>query len=105
MLLNKVKNISKKNLQSTLNFLILLNINIYPNPFSSTTTFEINSTSTFKLRYTFELYNIIGKKVKKISNITSNKFVISRDNLPEGIYIYKINSKNGLFGVGKIVAN
>ncbi|MBW8050704.1 MAG: T9SS type A sorting domain-containing protein [Cytophagales bacterium] len=82
-----------------------ISINVYPNPFSSTTTFEINSTSTFKLRYTFELYNIIGKKVKEISNITGNRFVISRKNLPEGIYIYKIRSKDGLIGAGKLMVN
>jgi len=81
-----------------------ISVSVYPNPFNSTTTFEIRGIDESK-SLTFELYNIIGEQVKVISNIRDNKFIISRENLQGGIYIYKINSDNGLIGVGKIAVN
>ncbi|MBN4051348.1 T9SS type A sorting domain-containing protein [bacterium AH-315-M05] len=81
-----------------------ISVKVYPNPFNSTTTFEIRGI--YKAQpFTFSLYNIIGERIKEVSDITDNKFIINRENLSGGIYIYKINSKNGLIGVGKIVAN
>ncbi len=78
------------------------NYSIYPNPFNSTTTFEIKGMNQ---PLTFELYNIIGKQVRTISDITGKKFIISRENLPNGIYIYKISSKDKLICAGKLVVN
>ncbi|MFA4851768.1 MAG: PKD domain-containing protein [Bacteroidales bacterium] len=81
-----------------------ISVKVYPNPFNSTTTFEIkgiNETETV----TFELYNIIGKQAQVITNITKNKFIISRENLPDGIYIYKISSENKLICAGKLIVN
>ncbi|MBN4051349.1 T9SS type A sorting domain-containing protein [bacterium AH-315-M05] len=81
-----------------------ISIHVYPNPFNSTTTFEIRGI--YKAQpFTFSLYNIIGERIKEVSDITDNKFIINRENLPGGIYIYKINSKNGLIGAGKLVVN
>ncbi|MCH8317836.1 MAG: T9SS type A sorting domain-containing protein, partial [Bacteroidetes bacterium] len=79
-----------------------ISINVYPNPFNTTTTFEIKGMDKSK-PLTFELYNIIGKKVKEMSHIKGNKFVINRKNLPDGIYIYKIHSGDGMIGAGKLV--
>ncbi|MCH8318839.1 MAG: T9SS type A sorting domain-containing protein [Bacteroidetes bacterium] len=81
-----------------------ISIHVYPNPFNSTTIFEIRGIYEDK-PLTFELYNIIGEQVRVISDITFPKFIISRENLPGGIYIYKINSNNGLIGAGKLVIN
>ena len=77
-------------------------VKVYPNPFNSTTTFEIVGMNE---PLTFELYNIIGEQVKVFTNITKNKLVISRENLPGGIYIYKISSKNKLICAGKLIVN
>ncbi len=79
-----------------------ISVKVYPNPFSSTTTFEIKGMNE---PVTFELYNIIGKQVKAISDITGKKFIISRENLANGIYIYKISSKDKLICAGKLIVN
>ncbi len=77
-------------------------IKVYPNPFSSTATFEIKGMNE---PVTFELYNIIGKQVRAISNINKEKFVLSREDLPAGIYIYKISANDKLICAGKLVVN
>ncbi len=77
-------------------------VKVYPNPFNLTTTFEIKGMNQ---PVTFELYNIIGKQVRAISDITKNKFVINRENLPDGIYIYKISTKDKIICAGKLIVN
>ncbi len=79
-----------------------ISVKVYPNPFNSTTVFEINGMNQ---PFKFELYNITGEQVRSISNITGKKFVISRQNLRKGIYIYKISSDNGLISTGKLIVN
>ncbi len=79
-----------------------ISVKVYPNPFNSTTTFEIQGMNQ---PVTFELYNIIGEQVKSISDITGKKFIISRENLSNGIYIYKISSKDKLICAGKLIVN
>lgn len=106
---NKVFNIigNIDSITTAINFqfsIFNIQLKVYPNPFNSTTTFEVTGLDV-KGVFTFELYNIIGKKVKEVSNIANNKFVISRENLPEGIYIFKIRSKDGLIGAGKLMVN
>ncbi len=78
-------------------------IRVYPNPFSSTTTFEISYSKSGPL--SFELYNLIGERVKVISEITGDSFIFDRENLSDGIYIYKIRAENKLIGTGKLVVN
>ncbi len=78
-------------------------IRVYPNPFSSTTTFEIGYSKSGPL--SFELYNLIGERVKVISEITGDSFILDREYLSDGIYIYMIYSAEELISTGKIVAN
>ncbi|GAI29139.1 unnamed protein product, partial [marine sediment metagenome] len=68
----------------------------------STTTFEIQGMNE---PFIFELYNIVGEQVKSISEITGKKFIISRENLSNGIYIYKIFTKQKQICAGKLIVN
>ncbi|MFH1319536.1 MAG: PKD domain-containing protein [Bacteroidota bacterium] len=78
-------------------------ISVFPNPFNSSATIIITGRNV-KESLSFELYNIIGERVKVIS-ITGNKFVVRRENLPEGMYLYKITSFDELISVGKLVVD
>ena len=40
-----------------------------------------------------------------ISEITGDSFIFDRENLSDGIYIYKIRAENKLIGTGKLVVN
>ncbi|HYD21306.1 MAG TPA: T9SS type A sorting domain-containing protein [Flavipsychrobacter sp.] len=63
-------------------------LSIYPNPFSHTC--EIKFSNPAKEPYTFRLYDLKGREVKKINNIRSGSFTISKDDLPAGMYFYRL---------------
>jgi hypothetical protein len=73
---------------------------IYPNPFTSTTTFQ--SKSTLK-NATAIIYNSLGQEVKQIKNISGNTFIIERDNLHAGLYFINLAEGNKIFATEKLV--
>jgi uncharacterized repeat protein (TIGR01451 family) len=75
---------------------------VYPNPFNTNTTFVINSDETDAV-YTFELYDVLGKKVNELTNITSKQFNLTRSGLENGMYFYKIYTSEKLIGNGKLI--
>jgi hypothetical protein len=77
-------------------------IKVYPNPFSENTTFVIQSDKINE-KYSFELTDVLGKKVKMMNNIFEKQFSISRSELKNGIYFYKIYTAESIVGIGKLV--
>jgi PKD repeat protein len=86
--------IAQENAEST--------VAVSPNPFSDNTTFSIQS-NILNETYSFELTDVLGKKVKSINGITEKEFQLSRTSLPNGIYFYKIMSAEKIIGIGKVV--
>ena len=82
--------------QANLNF-----ISVSPNPFNDVTVFEIKSNKTEI--YSFELTDVLGKKVKSKIGITEKQFEISREGLQNGIYFYKVYASESVVGIGKVV--
>jgi PKD repeat protein len=77
-------------------------VSVFPNPFSDNTTFVIESGKMNEV-YSFELTDVLGKKVKSINGISEKQFEISRNGLENGIYFYKIYSAESVAGIGKII--
>ncbi|HLC82969.1 MAG TPA: T9SS type A sorting domain-containing protein, partial [Bacteroidia bacterium] len=75
---------------------------VYPNPFSDNTTFVIQSDKLNEI-YSFELTDVLGKKVKSKNGISEKQFEISRNGLENGIYFYKIYTSESVVGIGKVV--
>lgn len=73
---------------------------VYPNPFSNSTTIEIQDTQP--TTYDFTLYDLLGREVFK-SKIINQKLQIRKDNLPEGMYFYKVTGNNKILATGKII--
>jgi PKD repeat protein len=76
-------------------------ISVYPNPFTDNTTFVIQSDKMNEV-YSFELTDVLGKKVRSVYGISQKQFSISREDLQNGIYFYKIYNAQGTIGIGKI---
>lgn len=76
-------------------------ISIYPNPFSTSATISINGQLKMG-NGEFVMYDIFGREVKKLS-IANYPFSIQRDNLPSGVYFYKVNAENKIIGTGKVI--
>jgi hypothetical protein len=77
------------------------NASVFPNPFSSSATIEVNA-SLIDNNTTFILYDMLGNEVEKLE-LKNPKTEIERGNLSNGIYLYKIISSKGIVGNGKII--
>ncbi len=75
-------------------------IKIFPNPFHIQTSVKFNNSENSE--YSFVLYNTLGKKVEEVKNIISNEFEIKRNDLPNGIYLYRLISSSKIIH-GKII--
>jgi hypothetical protein len=73
----------------------------YPNPFVSQIMFEIQGNETIKAH--LNLFDMAGKSLKNVS-FSNNTALLTRDNLPPGVYFFGIQgSKGEKLGSGKIV--
>ncbi len=77
-------------------------ISIYPNPFTNTTKFVFSTKST-DAKYTIQLYDIQGKKVKEVKNITDTYYELNRGDLKAQMYFYKVFDNENQVGTGKFV--
>jgi hypothetical protein len=75
-------------------------ISVFPNPFSNSTT--IQTTKPLQNASLF-IYDILGKQVKKMQNISGNEIIITRAYLQNGLYFFKLTDSKGLIGNGKII--
>jgi len=77
------------------NDLTVLPVQNYPNPFSNVT--NIDFVSPVNAIYEFSVYDLVGAEVYKrsIEAVTGlNSFEFSAENLPVGMYMYKLQSGN-----------
>jgi hypothetical protein len=77
-------------------------VTIYPNPFTTYTTVQINDPSLLT-EAELRIYNVYGTEV--INGIIFKKTVtVQTGNLPAGIYFYRILSKNKIVQSGRLIA-
>lgn len=74
-------------------------IDIYPNPFSSQTILQTNN---FLHNATLTIDNSLGQTVKQIKNISGQRVILFRDNLPNGLYFLRLTEDNKIF-INKLV--
>ncbi len=75
-------------------------ISMYPNPFSSQTTLRTNN---YLKNATLTLDNCFGQTVRQMKNISGQTITLYRDNLPSGLYFYRLTQDNKVFEIGKLV--
>lgn len=67
----------------------------FPNPYNSSTTIQFQLPKESKIN--INLYNILGEKIQTIANGVYpqgiNSILFSSDNLPSGIYLYKMQTE------------
>lgn len=66
-------------------------LRILPNPFSTQTTLY---TDRFFKDATLTVYNLYGQTIKRINNISGQTVILSRDNLPRGLYFVRLTEEN-----------
>jgi hypothetical protein len=78
------------------------NSKVYPNPFTAETTIRIYSNEKI-LDAELSIYDIYGNKVRSMAGINSNEVNVGRQNLPSGVYFYRISGMGNLIFSGKLV--
>ncbi len=76
------------------------NISIYPNPFTTQATIQLGAM--YK-EVEFEVYNLTGKRVRNEHWEHINQFEFKRNQLPSGIYLFRLHSNGEVIGTGKLV--
>ncbi|MCK9398657.1 MAG: T9SS type A sorting domain-containing protein [Bacteroidales bacterium] len=71
-------------------------LHIYPNPFNNKTTIEFYNPEHSK--YQLSIFDIFGRSIYKLENISEDKIEIVKGNLPAGIFIVKLRGDKELFG-------
>ncbi|MBO9198952.1 MULTISPECIES: T9SS type A sorting domain-containing protein [Niastella] len=67
-------------------------VKFYPNPATSVITFDFQRG--YDKNYNLQIFNLIGKKVEEITNITP-KTTVNLNDFYRGIYIFQLKDKNG----------
>jgi Secretion system C-terminal sorting domain len=75
---------------------------LYPNPFSSEAVLSISPSIQINNAVLF-VYDIAGRLVSSINNITKNEIIINRGNLKNGLYFYKLTDNGNIIGNGKFI--
>jgi hypothetical protein len=80
-----------------------LQIEVYPNPFSTQAVINFNSHVRIE-NGVLRIYNMYGKLVRQIDNIRSNSLPIIKNNLVAGVYVCKfIDNQKKLKGTTKLI--
>lgn len=77
-------------------------ITAYPNPMEELATINVSQTVALD-NAELVMHDMMGKEVRRISGINKNAILLSRDNLPAGLYVYSISQKGSLIGTGKLM--
>lgn len=78
---------------------------IYPNPFKTRAIFQVTSEKDMD-NYNIIFYNLYGKEVNRIQNVSGDRVEIQRSNLENGLYICRVvDQNNNEVAVTRIVIN
>ncbi len=78
------------------------NIKILPNPFNNEATIILNN-QLFENNLTMNIYDITGRDIKEIKNISNENNIINRNKIPAGMYTFKITNNKEFIGTGKFI--
>ena len=71
-----------------------------PNPFTQSTLIVVEGIAG---NFDFELFDVTGKLMKKISNMNENRFELKRDDMSAGVYFYRITTTSKQRAYGRVV--
>ena len=77
-------------------------VRVMPNPFSDATRFVFTNKSKNSTA-TIQLFDITGKLVDEITNITGNTYEYKNVKLVDQMYFYKVFDQEQQLGVGKLM--
>jgi len=78
-------------------------VSIFPNPMHSTATVSVSDNiRKTSSGFSFAMYDAIGNLISRTNGITSNKFTVTKENIPSGVYMYEVLNGNEIIKRGKL---
>ena len=77
-----------------------MHIDVFPNPFSSSTTIQLSKPIHSA---TLSIYDILGKEIKHTENLSGKEIIIQKENMKTGMYFFTIEDRSGFVGNGKFM--
>ncbi|MBA3971096.1 MAG: T9SS type A sorting domain-containing protein [Bacteroidetes bacterium] len=77
-------------------------LTVYPNPLKDHAVVNINKSIVLS-NARFVIYDILGKEIRTIADITSHELTIDRNNIADGMYVYKLFNRGEVIGTGKLI--
>lgn len=74
-------------------------VQVFPNPMYDEATVVLGEGMT---DVRFLLFNATGQEVKRMESISDNTFTFQKENLPTGIYFFRVEDESGKYATGKI---
>ncbi|MBL7890025.1 MAG: T9SS type A sorting domain-containing protein [Bacteroidia bacterium] len=72
-------------------------MDVYPNPFTSNTTIEVNLTENQNVKV--DVYNVVGQNVFSVNKGTlstgEHKIALNAEELPAGMYFITLTTEKG----------
>ncbi|MDP1743994.1 MAG: T9SS type A sorting domain-containing protein, partial [Bacteroidota bacterium] len=75
---------------------------VYPNPFSSQAIISIAMEHTLP-GWTLDVYDVLGEKVISQNIENTNQTIITKNNLPNGLYFFQAIDKTKILGSGNFI--
>lgn len=79
------------------------NAKVFPNPFSNSTTLQITNEVPITIGIKLKICDMAGREVHPEIIRNSDSFLISRGNLPVGMYFYQVTDNKQLISSGKLI--
>jgi hypothetical protein len=77
-------------------------VKVYPNPFAENTRIIVDKSVTLK-NSEFHVYDISGREVTSILNISDHSIQLSNTNMSAGAYIYRLVNDGQFISTGKLI--
>lgn len=77
--------------------------NLFPNPFNQTATLQFENLQNEE--YILSIFDIHGRMLRAITNISSNNIEIERNNLNSGLYFFQLRTDKEIRAMGKFILN
>jgi Secretion system C-terminal sorting domain/Beta-propeller repeat len=74
---------------------------IYPNPTNQSATLEFDNSK--QQNHNLTLYDTQGRLIETITNIKTGRITIERNNLPSGLYFFRLHKNNQFVFSGKLI--
>jgi hypothetical protein len=70
-----------------------------PNPLITSAVMKLTKPAQSA---TLIIYNVLGKEIKRMTDLSGKEIIIQKDAMKTGIYFYSLSDKDGLVGKGKL---